>query len=244
MPSELSYYLQQLLINIKATATSPYIISWLTLFASISLAIFAYLSWKTAKLSSEIQATLLTHQNALQEKQHNLSLLKEMLKNSEDFRQLILRIRRTVESEIYVRGCEHVDYISFRSSVSNDYHIITRLGVLFGEDIRKKAKLLLEKYLDAFPDDMIRHYGLIKNGMINPNPIRKLSDQTKNKLLDSHRESINKLLKAGEAFSILLNILDDNISEISTKLNPGINNHEPWRKSGIFQYNITNKKDL
>jgi len=198
-------------------------------WAPILMAVFAYLSWQTAKQQKESQETLmraqqisqeklLNKQNDIQQRQLQLALLKEKQEICENFRQLIIGERDKVEELIY--KCKKMTIDEFRKMISKNYITIARIKDLFGKKLQDDVNRLIKEFEKIFTweTNQIAELKLFERGVRHSDREKKLSKEDLEKYLAINKNNTAWFLNANKIFSNVLSEMNVDINKITKNL--------------------------
>lgn len=199
------------------------------LIATIFMAIFAGLSWRTAvsqkKSQEELlinqqksQENLLEAQNKIQQKQLLLALLKEKQEIREDFRNFIISRRNNLSDVVY--KCKAMSLSEFRDQNIKDYVVLMRLGDLFGQVLKQKADSILKLFEDilSFETQQIVKNKLFENGWRHPDREQKIKPDLLEKYRKTHENNMHYLVEANELFIEIMQEIGADINYTAEQL--------------------------
>jgi hypothetical protein len=213
--------LSSVLLVGKITAWDWVIIGGIgTFVATFFMAIFAWLTYASAKESGDKQQELLQHQNKTQRKEYDLKLLKDMLDNVEDYRKFIIEIRKDIENQIFCNKIVSLD--NYDSYVSSNWNIIKRVGILFDQKyynciesafgsyrtVVYESQQIISEIGGSFPQATIKRDSLINN----------IGEQRFNYLKNKYEKIYDNFFEAKDVFHNILDELYKKIDKISDEL--------------------------
>ena len=193
---------------------------WGMFLATILMAVFAGCSFATTRLLKASQEKLLSEQNKIQQKQLQLALLNEKQEIREDFRRLILSVRKNFEDVIY--HCKTVTLDEFRTSMSKNLLTVMRGCDFFGVQFEKDVKQMIrefEKIISPDTDDLSK-LRLFENGIEHIDRKKNISEADFDKYKKVHNNNISYLLTADQIFSDILETMTKNIGDVAKEFQP------------------------